>query len=473
MGLRVRNINFSLLSSESSLRFDFGFIDYENNQSTLRETYSFFDLFEVTQRKDVCLDGLDKIKYVEIGNISRSGDIYPVELYFSNRNDFNEAYFKKIDKGNILQANKGDVLISSIRPNLKKLTLIDDESEKYFFTKALIHLKPKITPIIAYHLLRTVSFEFINRVSRIGKGYPTLKVNDLKTIVFDKQLVDKLIKNIDVGKISTLTNGIAEIKEKQLDEWDIINEVLIEELSFDIKDFEKLRDTKIHCSVLNNFGENIDMRFSSKFHHPSHRYMLDFLISKTSKRLKDFVSEPIVLGKSISPKQYEEGTNCYYMSMATIKSWYFDSSDAKEVSNTYEDNNPNKKVAHNDIIIARSGEGSIGKVALISAPDVNAVFSDFTIRVRLSNYNQQFAYYYFRSLFIQHLVEHNKKGLGNNTNIFPSQICEFPMLDFPLKKQKEIVKKIKDKIEEQQKYAVKIKEKRTDIEKIILDTLDI
>jgi len=35
----------------------------------------------------------------------------------------------------------------------------------------------------------------------------------------------------------------------------------------------------------------------------------------------------------------------------------------------------------------------------------------------------------FRAKYFQHLIEINKKGLGTNTNIFPSQIQEFPLID--------------------------------------------
>lgn len=160
------------------------------------------------------------------------------------------------------------------------------------------------------------------------------------------------------------------------------------------------------------------------------------------------------------------------MSMATIKSWYFDPSEAKCVSEEYENDNLDKKVSLNDIIIARSGEGTIGKVALIDNEDTNAVFADFTMRVRLENYNPEFAYYFFRSVFFQHLVEHNKKGLGNNTNIFPSQIGEFPILDYSLEEQAKIVEKIKIRILNQQKYTRQIEAKRAEIEKLILDSLN-
>ena len=95
------------------------------------------------------------------------------------------------------------------------------------------------------------------------------------------------------------------------------------------------------------------------------------------------------------------------------------------------------------------------------------------MRIRLKNYSPLFAYYYFRTEYFQYLVEVNKKGLGNNTNIFPSQIQEFPMLDFSLEKQRGIVKKIKKRIDEQQKYLQVIDAKRSEIDKLILDSLSL
>ena len=42
------------------------------------------------------------------------------------------------------------------------------------------------------------------------------------------------------------------------------------------------------------------------------------------------------------------------------------------------------------------------------------------------------------------MIESNKKGLGNNTNIFPSQIREFPLPDISISEQEKIVSKLKD-----------------------------
>lgn len=134
--------------------------------------------------------------------------------------------------------------------------------------------------------------------------------------------------------------------------------------------------------------------------------------------------------------------------MATIKTWKFDKDSANIVSNGYAETKSEKHVKKNDIILARSGEGTIGKVALIE-DDVNAIFCDFTMRIRLKNYNPKFAYYYMRSTYFQYLVEIYKKGLGNNTNIFPIVVQEFPLPYISLAEQQKIVDAIQLEIDKQ------------------------
>ncbi len=47
--------------------------------------------------------------------------------------------------------------------------------------------------------------------------------------------------------------------------------------------------------------------------------------------------------------------------------------------------------------------GTIGKVALIDDEDLQGIFADFTMRIRLASYRPLFAYYYFRTdYFIPH-----------------------------------------------------------------------
>ncbi|MBX8935419.1 hypothetical protein HCH29_00730 [Enterococcus gilvus] len=212
------------------------------------------------------------------------------------------------------------------------------------------------------------------------------------------------------------------------------------------------------------------MRCSVKFHWESGKFVLNEFSKISSTRIKDFLSEPIVLGKSISPKDYDENGSRYYVSMATIKNWKFetDSENAKKVSDKYFDSNKNgRSIKRKDIILARSGKGTIGKVALIDNNKDEGIFADFTMRIRLKNYSEVFAYYFFQTDYFQHLLEINWKGLGNNLNIFPNQVQELPLLDISIEQQLRIVDKIKQKHDEQHEIRKKIYQEREEIERII------
>ncbi|HIP34051.1 MAG TPA: hypothetical protein EYG89_04935 [Bacteroidia bacterium] len=210
---------------------------------------------------------------------------------------------------------------------------------------------------------------------------------------------------------------------------------------------------------------------SYKFHNKAGKYVYDFLSHLTTKRIKDFTEKPIVLGKSVSPKDYDKEGKYYYIAMSNIKTWAFESEDCNRVNEIYWLENLHKTVQKNDILLARSGEGTIGKVALIEEKNIKAIFADFTQRIRLTNYNHRLAYYYFRSDLFQYLVYAHKKGLGNNTNIFPSQIQEFPIPDWTMTKQNEIVKKIKTQIDVQRVVDSEIKKKQDEISQLIEDTI--
>ena len=77
------------------------------------------------------------------------------------------------------------------------------------------------------------------------------------------------------------------------------------------------------------------------------------------------------------------------------------------------------------------------------------------MRIRLKDYNPEFAYYYFRTTYFQYLIEIYKKGLGNNTNIF-RLLFEFPLIDIPVYEQERIVAEIHAEINKQEKLKAGI-----------------
>lgn len=331
--------------------------------------------------------------------------------------------------------------------NQNVFNLIIDETKvnkKFLLWYFNLHLRPIFQNVFTSKYLSK------DELSRIK--IPLISKQKQDQIVFQIEPIEKNIKKLKF-----------QIKEPQV----IINKVFAREFGFDLEKFEELKKIKNYYLNLSSFGNNKDIRQSVKFHRNAGYFVIKELKKITNKKIKDYISEPIVLGKSVSPKDYDKNGDYYYVSMATIKNWKFECEDSKLVSIEYSNKNQNKTVAKNDILIARSGEGTIGKVALIDDEDLQGIFADFTMRIRLDNYNHLFAYYYFRSEYFQYLVEVNKKGLGNNTNIFPSQIQEFPMIDISLKEQQRIVDEIKKELDKQENHKQEIANERNKIDKII------
>ena len=469
MPLKQFTTDFQGLGKEKSLRYDVDFVDFQN-EFLAERYYSFNDLFEFSSENKVDIEKLDDdFFYSEIGNVSKEGDVEPVKLNFSERKEEEENYYKKIEKGDIIEARENDILLSKVRPNLRKYVFINEDTKNYFYTSAFVHLTPKKLSKILYYSFRTIFYENLIAISRQGKGYPTLKEDDLSYLKFDKKIIDKLSEKQDqiVAQIEPIEKKIKALKAQITPPQEVINKVFAREFGFDLKKFEELKKIKNYYLDLFAFGNNRDIRQSVKFHREAGIFVNQQLKRTTSKTIKDFISEPIVLGKGVSPKNYDENGDYYYISMANIKNWQFESEDSKLISKEYSDQNQNKTVSKNDILIARSGEGTIGKVTLIDDEDLQGIFADFTIRIRLQNYNPLFAYYYFRTEYFQYLIEVNKKGLGNNTNIFPSQIQEFPMIDISLKDQQKIVDEIKTGLDKQEEINQKIQTERNKIDEII------
>ena len=248
---------------------------------------------------------------------------------------------------------------------------------------------------------------------------------------------------------------------------EIIDDVFNREFCFAIDEFNRIKQAKRFSANYRTLSNNADLRFSAKFHRDSGNFVMQELTSRTDKKIKHYLAEPIVLGASVSPSDYSDDGEFCYISMATIKNWTFDSESASTVSKEYSDSKQAKTVRKNDIILARSGEGTIGKVALIDDDELHGVFADFTMRIRLKDYNPEFAYYYFRTTYFQYLIEIYKKGLGNNTNIFPIVVRELPMLDISIEKQQRIVDEIHSEISKQDEIKSQISNLRLKIDEFV------
>jgi len=461
MGLKTFTIDFTEYTKHQYLRFDEKFWYTTKNIAV----YDFillkniFNLINGNSHTKYYTEEATEIPYIRIGDLTFRFEIDDKNLiYLDDSIELNEDKILKED----------DLILATIGATIGKINLARDFKGGTFSNNTiLLRLKDRKNhnPYFYEKLFQTSLLQKYIWGVVSQKAQPNLQTYDLENVKIP--LIAKPKQDQIVSQIEPIEKKIKELKAQITPPQEVINKVFAREFGFDLEKFEELKKIKNYYLDLFAFGNNRDIRQSVKFHREAGIFVIQQLKKITNKKIKNFISEPIVLGKSVSPKDYDENGDYFYISMANIKNWQFESEDSKLVSKEYSDQNKNKTVSKNDILIARSGEGTIGKVALIDDEDLQGIFADFTMRIRLQNYNPLFAYYYFRTEYFQYLVEVNKKGLGNNTNIFPSQIQEFPMIDISLKAQQKIVDEIKAELDKQEEIKSKIESERNKIDEII------
>ena len=468
MGLKTLTIDFFEISNNPNMysNYKFHYFNIEIKKIKYRSSKKISNYFNTFtgyafKSNDYTKEG---VKFIRIGDFNKYGDIFYNDMAILPE-IFKENYKK-------YQLKKKDIVIALTGATIGKTALIENLEECILLNQRVGVIRAsdkKINPKLLYYLTKLKYFKYQIQVDSMGKGQQNISPTDVNQIKLPFSQIYK--QNEIFFKIEKFENNIKNLKTQSKKPKEIINDVFTREFGFNIMKFGEHKKLKKYYIPFATFSNNKDIRQSVKFHRKAGQFVVEELKSITIKKIKNFISEPIVLGKGISPSQYDENGDYYYVSMATIKNWKFEKEKACLVTSKYANANKNKTVQVNDIIIARSGEGTIGKVAIIEDSELNGVFADFTMRLRFQNYNPLFAYYYFRTKYFQYLIEINKKGLGNNTNIFPSQIQEFPLIDIPLNQQQNIVDEIKIELDKQEEIKKQIIIERNKIDSIIKNSL--
>lgn len=335
-----------------------------------------------------------------------------------------------------------DVLTSKLRPYLGKT--IHNAFPDGIGTTEWVPLKVDpglLRPRLLGYLLQSKHYVQMSSAFMAGKEHPRISPNDILSLQVPIPPLPE--QNSLVKALDALSGKCRTLEEKIGSELDLVDAYFEKRFGLQVAALDaEMRKQRRELSVA-HVALNPDLRFSFKFHAPSVEYALKSLRALPHRRVSDYLSEDIVLGSSVSPDDYDATSDKLYLSMATIKSWSFSRESANAVSEGYFAANAVKAVRFNDILMARSGEGTIGKVALVPV-DVEGICADFTMRIRVDPNVclPEFVRFYFMSKYFQHVVYGEKKGLGNNTNIFPSQLRELPFIDIPFADQKVVVDEI-------------------------------
>jgi len=484
MALKQFTIDFAELAEEITLRFDVDFVDF--NRATKDKIITFKELFfiELSEKKErtSLLDELENkdFYYCEIGNATKQGDLEPVKLNFEDRNELNENYFTKIEKGDIQRAFDGDILLSKVRPNLKKYILVDDEYRNYFFTTAFIRLRPKKLNKILYYSLRSIFYKNLMAVAREGKGYPTLKEDDLYYLKFDKNIIEKLESQQDtiVAQIEPIEKEIKHLKSQLKDPQEIINKVFAREFGFDenlYKEFGKgmtagtqiapSRKLRVFETDFQEFATSNILRFSTRFHNPPTKKLMHILDNLGTLKVKDILLEPIHRG--VSPKYNPDG-EIPVIKTGHLKNGYIEISQEEFVDSGFYRSSIRSQVKQGDILIASTGKVSLGKIDLLEEDrDLVADSHISIIRINGKKYSRQFFTYFFRSILGYFQVERDFTGATNQIELYANEISNFKIPNIPLSQQQKIVDKVKAELDEQEKIKAKNQNLRDKIDQII------
>lgn len=461
MGLKPFTIDFSDLAKNDNVRLWVPFVLPE-----LKYKYdkinNFLDLCESGSRPKGGISNKDDGEAISLGGeqIGSDRNVNLLKIPYVSYDFYENANQGKVENNDILICKDGALtgktcfVDFSIFPS--KAVMVN---EHVYILRGNKNINQK------FLFYFTTTYLFQSQVKDLAykkKAQPGLNSDHFKKIKIP--LIPKTTQDQIVAKIEPIEKKIKELKAQIKPSQEIFNHVFATEFGFDLDKFEELKRIKNYYLDLSSFGNNKDMRNSVIFHQESVKFVMSQLKKVTSKKIKHFIAEPIVLGASISPSDFNENGEYYYISMATVKNYILELDESQLVSNDYSKKNLNKSIMKNDIIMTRSGV-AIGKFALVEVEN-NGIFADFTMRIRLKNYNPYFAYYYFRSEYFQHLIYSNKKGLQNK-NIFPSQIQEFPMINISLKEQQKIVDEIKTELDKQEEMNENIKAEIKKIDEII------
>ena len=171
-----------------------------------------------------------------------------------------------------------------------------------------------------YYALRLIQSDIY--LLQKGSDQPHVYASDIQYIKVPAVSVP--IQKKALSAAHTIEKEIETIESSIKKNNEIIDDVFNREFNFAKDEFNRLKQAKSFSANYRTLSNNADLRFSAKFHRASGNFVMRELMSRTNKKIKHYLAEPIVLGASVSPSDYSDDGEFCYISMATIKNWKFD-----------------------------------------------------------------------------------------------------------------------------------------------------
>ena len=462
MGVKFINEKISEISKEKSLRFDFDFLEYYQKKSK-DKYYQFKELFHF-YKGDLDVLPEDNFLYAQIWDTTKDGDVMPVDLNFSERNEINEDYYKKIEKWDIMYAEIWNILLSKVRPNLRKFIRIDEDNNQVLFTKAFLNLKPTTLWKILYYWFRTIFYEDLLAISRQWKWYPTLKEDDLLYLKFDKSLIDKLKlgENTIISQIEPIERKIKQLKSTIKPIQEVIDWIFSREFSFNIDKYNSLKYIKSWNRLISDISTDL-IRFTSIQLSPSSKFLQDFLSKENTSDLNDFLTQDIK--RWTQPIYVEEWIPV--VKTKDIQWWKVIDENFEYVPEDFFEQKKEKEILKYDILLTSTWMWR-WKFALYDYDEKAIADSHVSIiRFDRNKINYKFLNFYLQSFFGTGQLKYIEMQTKGTPEIYEQQLKYLKIINVSKEIQERIVEEIQAEIDKQDKIRKEIQQERNRIDEII------
>ncbi|BCM93268.1 hypothetical protein IAD21_05157 [Abditibacteriota bacterium] len=369
---------------------------------------------------------------------------------------------------------RGDILIASTGATIGKTDVYLSEEPAIANNHVTIVRvnEERFNPSFVLAILRSRIFQFQVWRDYSGSAQPEIYPSDLGAMRFpalDKRQQDTLATHIEAieARIAAAREGLESPNS-------VIDSHLSAAFEFSLATYRGRQQVQNFERSLSNLADGFSLRSSVKFHHPDFEIVADFLRAKPHKRIAEFLAIPIRLGAQLTQVAMDDDGEAFYVHPAAAKKQEpIQTADCHRITQEFfQDNRDRNGLRSGDVLINRSGEGTIGKVAIYDLKNQPCIFADFIMRLRFNEQmTPRFAWYYGRSLFFQSQIEREKRGMGNLTNIFPSQVETLFVPDIGRARQEELADAIEAELKALAQRREDIENGRREIEQLLEVTL--
>lgn len=282
------------------------------------------------------------------------------------------------------------------------------------------------------------------------------------------------IQNNIVDKIKLLEDEIKNLKSKKQEHLEIINEVFSNYFDIDLKEIKKLEDIKqFNLPLISVTSKNSTLRASYKWHKletiQSYIYKDIDCIYKLDKFIINMNN-----GWSPESSEIEEGTAI--LGQEHIQKDGKISLNASKFTTKTKNNIENFYIKQNDFFVSRGNTIDLVALASVVIDEVeeDILYPDLYIRVDFDKnfVNKEYMASLFNSFIGRIYFKHVAKGKNQTmVKVSSKELYDFylplPSLDI----QEQIVKDIKNKIEEQDNIDKEIEKKQLEISGLIEDVI--